>query len=248
MHVLYRISSNSYEKERLSFATKEYCLSNFIENVLTSSDNMTIIADCVDNGLKQTVDNYENSNIKITHEKLGSNGASFRFQIDFATSLPDDEIVLFQEDDYLYKPSGWPYQTCTTYHELTREALSFAHYVSFYDHPDKYMSPKFGGNKFITDHGVENTGVFRTRNSHWKYTNSTTCTFATTAGVIKQDQKFWKLFCPGNHPNDFQSFLALGSRGRTLATSLPGKATHTEIPWISPFFEQDLSLEGHMSS
>ena len=205
---------------------------------------MTIIADCVDNGLKQTVDNYENSNIKIIHEELGSNGASFRFQIDFATSLPDDEIVLLQEDDYLYKPSGWPYQICTTYHELTREALSFAHYVSFYDHPDKYISPKFGGNKFITDHGVENTGVFRTRNSHWKYTNSTTCTFATTAGVIKQDQKFWKLFCRGNHPNDFQSFLALGSRGRTLATSLPGKATHTEIPWISPFFEQDLSLEG----
>ena len=209
---------------------------------------MTIIADCVDNELKQTINNYENSNVEIIHEELGSNGASFRFQIDFATNLPDEEIVLFQEDDYLYKPSGWPYQTCTTYHELTREALSFAHYVSFYDHPDKYISPKFGGNKFITDHGVENTGIFRTRNSHWKYTNSTTCTFATTAGVIKQDQKFWKLFCPGNHPNDFQSFLALGSRGRTLATSLPGKATHTEIPWISPFFEQDLSLEGHMSS
>ena len=70
------------------------------------SDNMTIIADCVDEGLRQTVDNYENSNIKIIHEKLGSNGASFRFQIDFATSLPDDEIVLF-EDDYLYKPSGF---------------------------------------------------------------------------------------------------------------------------------------------
>ena len=241
MHVLYRISSNSYEKERLSFATKEYCLSNFIENVLTSSDNMTIIADCVDNKLKQTINNYENSNVKIIHEELGSNGASFRFQIDFATSLPDNEIVLFQEDDYLYKPSGWPYQTCTTYHELSREALSFAHYVSFYDHPDKYLSPKFGGNKFITDHGVENTGVFRTRNSHWKYTNSTTCTFATTADVIKQDQKIWKLFCPGNHPNDFQSFLALGSRGRTLATSLPGKATHTEKPWISPFFDHNFS-------
>ena len=101
---------------------------------------------------------------------------------------------------------------------------SFAHYVSFYDHPDKYLSPKTGGNKFITEQGVENTGIFCTKNSHWKYTNSTTCTFATTAGVIKKDQKLWKLFCSGNHPNDFQSFLALGSRGRTLATSLPGRA------------------------
>jgi len=241
MHVLYRISSNSYKKERLSFATKEYCLSNFIENVLTTSDKMTIIADCVDDDLRQTVNNYKNSNIDIVHEKLGSNGASFRFQVDFATSLPDEEIVLLQEDDYIYKPAHWPYQSCTTYHELTSEALSFAHYVSFYDHPDKYLSPKFGGNKFITDHGVENTGIFRTRNSHWKYTNSTTCTFATTAKVIKQDQKIWRLFCSGDHPHDFQSFLALGSHGRTLATSLPGKATHTEKPWISPFFDHNLS-------
>ena len=68
-----------------------------------------------------------------------------------------------------------------------------------------------------------------------------TCTFATTAEVIRQDQKIWKLFCPGTHPNDFQSFLALGSRGRTLATSLPGKATHTEKPWISPFFNHNFS-------
>lgn len=241
MHALYRISSNSYKKERLSFATKEYCLSNFINNVLTESDKLTIIADCVDHELKQIIDRSEAANIDILHETLGSNGASFRFQIDLAASFPDDEIVLFQEDDYLYMPANWPYRANTTYHELIKEALNFAEYVSFYDHPDKYLSPQFGGNKYITDQGVENTGIFRTENSHWKYTNSTTCTFATTAKVIRQDQKIWKAFCAGTHPHDFQSFLALGLRGRTLATSLPGKSTHTEMPWLSPFFEQNFS-------
>ena len=240
MHVLYRISSNSYQKERLTFATKEYCLSNFIDNVLTPSDKMTIIADCVDNELKEIINSYKTSNIKVFHEELGSNGASFRFQIDFAASLPDGEIVLFQEDDYLYKPANWPYQNETTYDGLTKEALQLSDYVSFYDHPDKYLSPKLGGNKFITDQGVENTGIFRTKNSHWKFTNSTTCTFATTSDVIRQDQKIWKTFCPGKHPHDFQSFLALGIRGRKLATSLPGRSTHTEKPWISPFFQRAL--------
>ena len=237
MHILYRISSNSYKKERLACATKEYCLSNFIKNVLTASDKMTIIADCVNDEIRQTIEDYKTKNIDIRYENLGSNGASFRFQLDFAVNLPNDEIILFQEDDYLYKPPSWPYGNDVTYDQLITEALSFAHYVSFYDHPDKYLSPKTGGNKFITDHGVENTGIFCTKSSHWKYTNSTTCTFATTAGMIKKDQKIWKLFCSGNHPNDFHSFLALGSRGRTLATSLPGKATHTEKPWISPFFD-----------
>ena len=236
MHVLYRISNNSYKKDRLPFATKKYCLSNFIENVLTASDKMTIIADCVEDELKQTIYTYETPNIKIIDEKLGSNGASFRFQIDFAISLPDDEIVLFQEDDYIYKPANWPYDSNTTYHELIKEGMRFAEYVSFYDHPDKYLPPAFGGNKFITDQGVENTGIFRTVNSHWKYTNSTTCTFAATSAVIRQDQKIWRAFCSGNHPHDFQSFLALGARGRKLATSIPGKSTHTEKPWISPFF------------
>ena len=240
MHVLYRISSNSYVKERLSFATKEYCLSNFVENVLTASDKMTIISDCVNAELKQTIESYKTSNIEIRHEELGSNGASFRFQIDFAATLPDGEIILFQEDDYLYKSPSWPYKYTTSYHELIKEALRFAEYVSFYDHPDKYLPPKFGGNKFITDQGVENTGIFRTENSHWKFTNSTTCTFATTSDVMRQDQKIWKTFCPAKHPYDFQSFLALGLRGRKLATSLPGKSTHTEKPWISPFFQQAL--------
>ena len=240
MHVLYRISSNSYHKKRLSFATKEYCLSNFVDNVLTSSDKMTIIADCVNNELKETIDNYKASNIEILHKELGSNGSSFLFQIDFAASLSDGEIILFQEDDYLYKSACWPYDSRITYHELTKEALQFAEYVSFYDHPDKYLSPKFGGNKFITDQGVENTGIFRTKNSHWKFTNSTTCTFATTSDVIRQDQKIWKTFCSGKHPHDFQSFLALGLRGRKLATSLPGRSTHTEKPWLSPFFQQAL--------
>ena len=240
MHVLYRISSNSYQKERLSFATKEYCLSNFVDNVLTYSDKMTIIADCVNNELKETIDSYKASNIEILHKELGSNGSSFLFQIDFAASLSSGEIVLFQEDDYLYKSACWPYDSRITYHELTKEALRFAEYVSFYDHPDKYLSPKFGGNKFITDRGVENTGIFRTKNSHWKFTNSTTCTFATISDVIRQDQKIWKTFCSGKHPHDFQSFLALGLRGRKLATSLPGRSTHTEKPWLSPFFQQAL--------
>ena len=33
-----------------------------------------------------------------------------------------------------------------------------------------------------------------------------------------------------------ENFLALGWKGRKLATALPGRATHADIGWISPFF------------
>lgn len=236
MHVLYRISSNSYQKERLPVASKEYCLSNFINNVLTERDKMTIIADGVDAGLMEFILAQKQKNIEILRENLGSNGAAFRFQLDYASRLPQNTIVMLQEDDYIYKEARWPHNTNFNYHEMISQALEFADYISFYDHPDKYMSPKVGGNPLISERGTEQTEIFCTKSMHWKYTNSTTCTFACTVETVKQDSRIWKHFCPDNHPHDYQAFLALGLRGRKLATSIPGKATHCDMPWISPFF------------
>ena len=81
MHVLYRISSNSYQKERLSFASKEYCLSNFIDNVLSGHDKMTIIADGVDAELLEFILVKKRKNIEILNKNLGSNGACFPLSV-----------------------------------------------------------------------------------------------------------------------------------------------------------------------
>ena len=237
MHVIYRISNNSYSKKRLSYASKEFCLQNFVSTVLTHDDQMTIIADAVDESLERFIKKFENDKIIVLKKNLKSNGACFRYQLDYCLTLPKDEIVLFQEDDYLYKPSHWPYEQAQniTYASLITDCLKMADYVSFYDHPDKYIAPALGGNPFIDKNGVENTGVFLTKNSHWKYTNSTTCTFATTVKTIQKDINVWKTFCPGDHPHDYQSFVALGLKGRKLATSIPGKSTHCDIEYLSPF-------------
>ena len=238
MQILYRISSNSYEKARLSSATKENCLDNFIENVVSKSDYMTIIADNVDMQLLKFIRSRACNNIGVSEHNLGSNGASFRHQLDLASAFPDDEIILLQEDDYFHKPAGWPYKGNTTYTQLLEEVLEKSDYASLYDHPDKYIAPALGGNKYISDDGTENTGVFRTAHSHWKYTNSTTCTFASKAKTIRSDMRIWKQFCQGDHPHDFQAFIALSLKGRKLATPIPGKATHCEINFISPFFTE----------
>lgn len=236
MQILYRISSNSYEKERLPIATKEYCLKNFIDNVLTSDDCMTIIADSVDQELGGFISQFESKNIKIVPINVQSNGASFRFQLDFVRSFGLNEIVMFQEDDYLYKDPSWPYGLPSKYNKMIELALESADYISFYDHPDKYLSPEHGGNKFISPGGTESTEIFCTADSHWKYTNSTTCTFAARAETILKDAKIWNEFCKTDHPYDFQAFIALGCKGRRIATAIPGRATHADVGWISPFF------------
>jgi hypothetical protein len=197
---------------------------------------MLIIADNVDPELKKFLNSKTSDNIKLTEHNLGSNGASFRYQLDLASSFPVGEIILLQEDDYLYKPAEWPYVKKTTYKQLLEEVLDTADYASLYDHPDKYLAPALGGNKYISNKGVENTGIFRTKNSHWKYTNSTTCTFACKSETIRGDLKIWRQFCQADHPYDFQAFIALSLKGRKLASSIPGKATHCELGFISPFF------------
>ena len=236
MQILYRLSNNSYNKPRLPEATKEFCLDNFINNVVTSQDNMLIIADNVDPELRKFLDTKTCDNIKVAEHNFGSNGASFRYQLELASSLPAEEVTLLQEDDYLYKPAEWPYQKKTTYKQLLGEVLATADYASLYDHPDKYLAPALGGNKYISDKGVESTGIFCTEHSHWKYTNSTTCTFACKSKTVRSDIKIWKQFCQSDHPHDFQAFIALSLKGRKLASSIPGKATHCEIDFISPFF------------
>ena len=87
MQIVYRISNNSYKKERLPVATKEYCLKDFIEKVVTSDDFMTIIADSVDDDLGAYISQFQSNNIKIIPITARSNGASFRFQLEYVRSF-----------------------------------------------------------------------------------------------------------------------------------------------------------------
>jgi hypothetical protein len=105
-----------------------------------------------------------------------------------------------------------------------------ADYVSLYDHPDKYID---GANPFV-ESGGEITRVMLSKSCHWKLTNSTTMTFAAKVKTLKEDEEILRSFTNGTHPHDFQMFLALRDKGRSLITPIPGYATHGETQWLSP--------------
>jgi len=237
MKFLYRISNNSYYKERLHNATKEACFLNFCKNYPILSDKIYVVADNVNVQLKQFLVENLPKNGHLIEVNTGSNGASFRLQLELTKQIDQDEVVVFQEDDYLFKSHRSDCDTKKKNNTITLEGLDRADYISLYDHPDKYISPTLGGNPAITDDGVEKTGVFLTQSSHWKYTNSTTLSFAAKAKTILEDTPIWMQYCAGNHPNDYQAFLALKRRGRKVATPIPGLSTHAEISWLSPLHD-----------
>lgn len=236
MIFIYRISDNSYAVNRMQNATKEHCFLNFLQNIfLDGEDFLYVIADKVGPELLQ----FLNLNLPINSElfkvETGSNGASFRLQLSLANKIPDEEIIFLHEDDYLYRPHIEDSLNFKFNNYLVKEALTRAHYVSLYDHPDKYVLPDMNAKSKVSFTGVDETGVFITSGSHWKYVDSTTLTFATYASILKQDMETWLRHAPGNHPDDFKAFLDLQKKGRLIATPIPGQSTHADPVFCSPF-------------
>ncbi len=223
MKALYRLSDNSYEKVRFQKATKLYCLENFLKHF--PAEEVVLFADKVRD---ETFEQLKRFNCTLLRTEGGSSAGGFRVALEYALSLADEEPVYFVEDDYLHLPGS---------RGLLLEGLQRAHYVSLYDHLDKYRPAESGGNAAIGADGAEVTKVLLTQSSHWKLTNSTTMTFACFVRTIRADLNDWAPFISGTHPYDYYAFLALAAKGRTLITPIPGRSTHCEPDHAAPLID-----------
>jgi len=238
MKILYRISDHSYIKDKLANASKEACFLNFCQHVLLPTDRLIVIADRISDSLKGVIQAHLPTNGELQEINAGSNSASFRYQLDLVQAFDLDEIVYLHEDDYLYKPQKGDNTHQKLNHQLILEGLVRAEYISLYDHPDKYLPPSLGGNPVIRAEGVEMTGVFLTQHSHWKYTNSTTLTFAAKVHTLLKDMPIWLRHSASRHPEDFSAFWDVMKINRhRVATPIPGVATHAELAWLTPLFD-----------
>lgn len=244
MKVMYRISDHSYNKGKLPGATKDVCLQNFL--LCFSMAEIELLVDKVDKPKTEKAISTAAELPNVTICKLdkcdSGNAQSLRFAIKAAVDCWDDEeIIYLVEDDYL--------------HDISRNVEAAilepfergAHYVTLYDHPDKYQS----------EYGMAEIGageVFRTPTSHWKWTISTTMTFATKVRTLKEDMKVWMKYTKGDHPNDHQCFKELWKKplfpsesnslptGSKLACPIPGMSCHTDLTY-SEYKGQDYTDE-----
>jgi len=225
MKIYYRISNNSEKKERLSNATKEHCLENFLYEFDRNDNDIIVIADNVsEKKLKDFIYAQQKKNLSIEETTFG-NTRSFKYVLDKACQLENlDETIYFAEDDYLYLLGS---------DQTLKEGLEKADYDSVYDHPDKYQD---GLNPYVKD-GGEKTKVILTRSSHWKFTNSSTMTFSSRVKTLKADYKIWKKCLIDTYPYDFKAFQDLRRRGRKLITPIPSLSTHAEPNFLAPLID-----------
>jgi hypothetical protein len=219
---LYRISDGGHAKDRFDFISKEGCLKNFLRVFQPSHDELIIIADNVGDATWDMINALHSNCIRTSLNNAGS----WRYAaFDIAMTFPEDQVVYFVEDDYLHLPDSA---------QVLLEGLSIADYASLYDHKDKYLSANDGGPNPFVESGGELTRVVRTDRVHWKLTNSTTMTFATTVKVLREDQHIWERHTRSRTPNDFSAFLELARKSRRLVTPIPGYSTHCEPAFAAP--------------
>jgi hypothetical protein len=224
-YVFVRVSdlSAATNKLKLSAYPKLACISNLV--AIFGSSRVIVIADCVSSDLRQSIDDLD---VQIIACDNRSGGKTFLQAVDTALSLPKDVAVYLVEDDYIH---------CTNALTLILEGINMGFdYVSLYDHPDKYE-----GHTVVNPsvRGGELTRLLISSSTHWKLTDSTTMTFATTVSTLIEDQAVIRRFCQGRQPQDYDMFLQLRCNGRTVASSVPGASTHTEIDHLSPLVDWD---------
>jgi len=147
----------------------------------------------------------------------------------FFSPMKDNEIVYFVENDYIHLNNSK--KVLLNAFELN------AHYVSLYDHPDKYGK---GSIKASIKHGYEqyfdnpDTKIILGDYCHYRVSVSTTCTFATKYKFLKDDYDYFLKMCKRSMPRDHKIFSALTKSGRIIVTPIPSFSTHTDKKDLAP--------------
>ncbi len=223
MEIFYRhcfSSDASRGKERPLGFSREKCYRNFVETVDLELCNVTLLLD-VAKGKREEHFLAKEDRFRFIEISEGTEAGSFLRLIEMASSLQREKetIVYFVEDDYLHRP-GW----C----QILLEAftVSGVDYATLYDHKDKYFYDVYSGLR---------SKLFITKSCHWRTTPSTTNTYAMRLSTLQDDLNIHRKYSEGKKiSDDHQKFLALGRRGATLVSSVPGYSTHAEPMYASP--------------
>lgn len=216
VHIFYRhynISGNDF-KSRPNWFDYEKCFINLLDTIKGKNVKLHVIFD--GNIESNFVSKYKDR--FITHEiKAGNDQFSF-FQtwgIAKNTPMESNDLVYFLENDYLHT-NNWVDKITELF-----STYKLLHYVSLYDHNDKYFLPMY-----------ENlvSKVFVTENHHWRTTPSTCGSFIITRELLELDYDIHT-----SVSGDHNKFLQLAEeRNRMVITPIPGLSTHCMEGLMSP--------------
>lgn len=219
----YRICDKGRPKNKPEYITKEKCIANAINAFPIDKVEWKVIADNISEETYLMLLKYIPSS-QIERVSIGSGAGTFRLAYEDAIKGKDNDFVYFLEDDYLHLDESLAVL-------INAAKSNFADYYTLYDHPDKYGYDS--ENPFVKS-GGEDSCVFWCGNHHWKYTNSTTMTFAAFVDSLKRDKNIFWCWTDKYLPMDFNIFSDLSfSKKAKLISPIPSMSTHGENDYLA---------------
>lgn len=228
MKIIYRISDSGYAKVKPDYITNEACLKNFCNVFYDHIYDIQVIADNCSDVTIDMINKYIDP-ININRVSIGSGAGTFNYALDKVLQWPDDEMVYFVENDYIHLQRS---------PMIIKDMLNRgASYATLYLHPDKFMPPSHGGNPEVDVDGGYMTKIYRGETELYAMFNSTTMTFAATVATLKDDESILREYTTGTYPRDYEMFLALRNKGKSLLCPLNAYSTHGETAWLAPLYK-----------
>ena len=221
IHIFYRhydIGGTDH-RGRPSWFDFEKCFTNLLETITNKNIELHVVMDGDPN--TNFIGKYKDQ-YTLHQIKAGGDQSSFFQTWEIAKSIPMEQtdLVYFIENDYLHL-QGWDQKVTELF-----ETYKLLHYVSLYDHNDKYFLPMY--EDLVSK-------IFTTETHHWRTTPSTCGSFIITKQLFDLDYDI-NTSIVGDH----NKFLQLAEeRNRMVITPTPGLSTHCMEGLMSPTIKWD---------
>ncbi len=223
IHIFYRHYQNDNLEHTAALGRPDWfsyktCFNNMLHTIKNTDASLTVM---MDGEVSQWIDVNSNTDYSVHQFDGGSDSASATYTYKYIQKLlteskiKKDDLIYVAENDYLHI-SGWVEEVetlFTTYNGL--------HYVSLYDHNDKYISSMYSD---LT------SKIFTTSTHHWRSTPSTCGTYIARAELLMDDLND-HLDVVGDH----NKWIHLNhTKQRFILTPIPGLSTHCMEGLLSP--------------
>lgn len=216
VHILYRhynIEGNDF-KNRPSWFDYEKCFVNLLSTIKDKNVDLHVV---MDGDVSNNFINKYKEYYTLHTIKAGEDWLSWKQTWEIAKTLnvENKDLLYFLENDYLHV-DNWVEVIIDLF-----SAYQGLHYVSLYDHNDKYFLPMY-----------ENlvSKIFVTKKHHWRTTPSTCGSFVISKEIFEEDY-IDNTTIKGDH----NKFLELAqTKNRFVLTPIPGLSTHVMSNLLSP--------------
>lgn len=198
----------NYDKAKLN----EICLKSFRDAFRELNPKITFLNDNCTPETDEMIKRVIPFEYEVIHTNLGQNDSALK---QWEMALNQDEDILFQECDYIWKPDSG---------KTFVDGLNTLGLVSPYDHPNFYRMRELHSNQ---------TTIELVNDTHWRSTERNTLTFAIKNSIFKENYEIFKKY--GYLDGD--TWYELLANGHSLWVPIPSLATHMVVDNLAPSVE-----------